>query len=369
MARRNRHPVRGSQLSRAVLATGVCTLIAPLPTALADLEFSVSPAIVNAPWDGLTPPKVDTIDVVPGIVDDSPGNFLSTVPERFQVTAQTFKVTEAFKLGKIDIVGSIGPNTGFSLHLYDLGDLGGNPVPNPYNISTANGGNPTPDLFGNGAGLAFNSNGSARNQLTWGFTGSDQVNLIANHTYAFETWRNANQNDAEVFYWERFGGAPGGTGATSLPGSSWPGGGNPYTVGDSYNAISGTATTIARNQINGAGRDLMLAVFDTSALPAMQVDINGGSPTNDLRPNQDDPARPNPHGPQWRNWTNIPTSGNGGSGPQNGYGTIDTITRTFAVSGIPNSQLGGLKTTIRSADIGDTGGGTPGYIADGPLLN
>jgi hypothetical protein len=325
-----------------VAATGVIGLIAPASHAA--LQSSTAPLTLGTDWP-LPSPSVDTVaPYYPADIFTPPPTNSVGVPEGAVVLSQTFTPTSSFKLGAFGLLATGGNNTP-SVHLFDLGNLGASPVPSSY---TPSGG----DLLGGGSGLSYTYNASQPEYVTLTVTGNDQVNLLAGHTYAFEQW----QATAGTSYWIRTAGTTYVPPNGSDPSTATPIG-NPYLPGDAYTGATANAVT-SRGELNGAGRDFIAAVFSTASLPPFRVDINGG-------PNVD--ARPNQAG--WASWTNLPTSGNQGSGPQQGYptlptdATLDTVTTTIAAG----TMASGLVTsTLHSADVQAGVGGAPAYYLPGP---
>src|SRR5437868_448627 len=97
---------------------GAAGMLALAPAAaFADVDFTTAAGVVGSPWpsssDGpplVVAPRVDTVDTISGtVVHDAPANYTNPVPENFFVTAQTFTVGSAFKLGQISLWGNGGP--------------------------------------------------------------------------------------------------------------------------------------------------------------------------------------------------------------------------------------------------------------------
>jgi hypothetical protein len=190
--------------------------------------------------------------------------------------SQTFKPSASFKLGAICMYGNgMGtfdtstpdPNDHLPLgvHLYELvsGTAGAGSLPASYNLSTAGAGDTAAtDLFGGGAGLSFQYDGSAQYQFVdLNFSGADQVQLEAGHVYSFEIWGNSLSG---AFNPQRL--AAGATVNGMGP--------NPYAGGDGYQAADSALST-DRSQPQSASRDMMIAIYEAIAPQGQPGDFDG----------------------------------------------------------------------------------------------
>lgn len=188
------------------------------------------------------------------------------------MASQVFVPTASFKLGAIamyaDGVGTLNTGTPapddhlpLTVHLFELvaGTTGASSLPVSYTLSTADTGNVAAvSKFGGGAGLPLQFDGVGPFTYEFvelNFTGVDQVELLANHTYAFEIWGNSLTG---AFNPQRLAnGSPGGT--------------NSYAPGDSYFAENSSLTT-PRNRPQTSSRDMFIAIYE--AIPP-QPDFDG----------------------------------------------------------------------------------------------
>jgi autotransporter-associated beta strand protein len=166
---------------------------------------------------------------------------------------ETFTTTSAFKLGGISVEmnnGAGSETNDASLHLFQLNSsVTGSST--QYNLSTqaASG-----DLLGSGAG-AFFTIPAADNIEQFVFSGTDQVQLLANTTYAFEFW--VDQNSGDDLGLNRTNGND----TNPQPYSGGATFGILFNGSDPVNYGQSDTSSVTRTQISGGQRQMLFALY------------------------------------------------------------------------------------------------------------
>src|SRR5689334_3948412 len=176
------------KILRALTLIGGCGIAISVQ---ADLSFSTSPTVssyLGTPFYTSLPAASATVAQGNPTLANGAANF---------VLSETFTPVSTVTLGGINILGGISnPNTGLTVHLYDVTGVDKQGSSAFYNPGT--------DLFGGGSGLSFTVAPAGETQWIFSLSNgstSDQVTLTGGNTYALEIWTPAavGQNSVQWY--------------------------------------------------------------------------------------------------------------------------------------------------------------------------